>query len=35
MIAKKGRATYVGERSLNHPDAGAAAIAIIMKELLK
>lgn len=33
MVASKGRASYVGERSLGHPDAGAAAIAIIMKEL--
>ncbi|MFA5635758.1 MAG: dihydroxyacetone kinase subunit DhaL [Anaerovoracaceae bacterium] len=34
MVATKGRASYVGERSIDHPDAGAAAIAIIMKELL-
>jgi dihydroxyacetone kinase len=30
MVASKGRATYVGERSLNHPDAGAMAISIIL-----
>lgn len=29
MVAKKGRASYVGERSINHPDAGATAIGII------
>ena len=34
IVATKGRASYLGERSLNHPDAGAAAIAIIFKELL-
>lgn len=34
MVASKGRASYLGERSLNHPDAGAAAIAIILGELL-
>jgi len=34
MIASKGRATYVGERSLNYPDAGAEAISIILKTML-
>lgn len=34
MIASKGRAAYVGDRSLNHPDAGAAAIGIILKTML-
>jgi phosphoenolpyruvate---glycerone phosphotransferase subunit DhaL len=34
MVASKGRATYVGERSLNYPDAGAAAIGIILKTML-
>jgi len=29
MVASKGRATYVGERSINYPDAGAMAIGII------
>lgn len=29
MVASRGRATYVGERSLNHPDAGACALGII------
>lgn len=34
MTARKGRATYVGERSLDFPDAGAMAIAIIARQLL-
>lgn len=34
MVAKKGRATYVGERSLSHPDAGAMAIEIILSSLI-
>ena len=29
MIAKKGRASYTGERSIGSPDAGAIAIAVI------
>jgi len=33
MVASKGRAAYVGERSLDHPDAGAAAIGIILNRL--
>lgn len=35
MVAFKGRAAYLGERSLGHPDAGAAAIVVIFKELLQ
>jgi dihydroxyacetone kinase len=34
MVASKGRAAYVGERSLRHPDAGAAAIGVIFKALV-
>ena len=34
MVASKGRATYVGERSLSHPDAGAMAISVIFKSLV-
>jgi dihydroxyacetone kinase-like protein len=34
IIAKKGRATYLGERSINYPDAGAMAISIIFNEML-
>ncbi len=33
MVASKGRATYVGERSLSFPDAGAMAIGIIFTEI--
>jgi dihydroxyacetone kinase len=33
MVAKKGRATYVGERSINYPDAGAKALGIIFKRV--
>ena len=33
IAASKGRASYVGDRSLDHPDAGAMAIAVISKEL--
>lgn len=34
MVASKGRASYLGERSLSHPDAGAVAISVIMNDLL-
>ncbi|MBN2285288.1 MAG: dihydroxyacetone kinase subunit L [Tissierellales bacterium] len=33
MVAKKGRATYLGDRSLGHVDAGAYAIALLFKEI--
>ncbi|WP_246745062.1 dihydroxyacetone kinase subunit DhaL [Thiospirochaeta perfilievii] len=33
MTANKGRASYVGERSLNFPDAGAMALGIIFTKL--
>lgn len=35
LVAKKGRATYVGERSLDNYDAGAKAIAVILDEIAK
>lgn len=35
MVAKKGRASYVGERSLEHPDAGAMALGVIFTALSK
>ncbi|MBU3127968.1 dihydroxyacetone kinase subunit L [Clostridium tagluense] len=35
IVASKGRATYVGERSLDHPDAGATAIGIIFTEVVE
>ncbi len=33
IVASKGRATYVGERSISHPDAGATAIGIIFTKI--
>lgn len=30
LVAKKGRASYVGERSLGHQDPGAASVALIL-----
>jgi len=33
MIASRGRASYVGERSLDHPDAGAMALGIIFTHI--
>lgn len=33
MTARRGRAAYVGERVLGHPDAGAVAVAWLMVEL--
>lgn len=33
IVAKRGRATYLGDRSLNHPDPGAVAIDIIFNTL--
>jgi phosphoenolpyruvate---glycerone phosphotransferase subunit DhaL len=35
MIAARGRATYLGERSLNYPDAGAMAISVIINTFVK
>ncbi len=35
MVASKGRASYVGDRSLNYPDAGAMAIGVILKEFVR
>ncbi|MDR1235282.1 MAG: dihydroxyacetone kinase subunit L [Mycoplasmataceae bacterium] len=35
MKATKGRASYLGERSVGHMDAGACAISIIFKSLTK
>lgn len=33
MIAKRGRASYTGERSIGSPDPGAVAIAVILERL--
>jgi len=35
IIASKGRASYVGERSLNYPDAGAMAVGILLTEIVE
>jgi dihydroxyacetone kinase-like protein len=35
MVASKGRASYVGERSLNYPDAGAHAIGVIFTGIVQ
>jgi dihydroxyacetone kinase-like protein len=31
MSARKGRASYIGERSVGHPDPGAIAVAMMLK----
>ncbi len=33
IIATKGRASYLGERSINYPDAGATAIGILFTKI--
>ncbi|MBK5238911.1 MAG: DAK2 domain-containing protein, partial [Actinomycetales bacterium] len=33
LIAKRGRASYSGERSIGSPDAGAIAIAVLAEKL--
>jgi dihydroxyacetone kinase phosphoprotein-dependent L subunit len=33
MLAKRGRASYTGERSIGSPDAGAVAVAVITERL--
>lgn len=35
MVAKKGRASYLGERSKGHRDAGSWAIVLILEEVAK
>jgi dihydroxyacetone kinase-like protein len=35
MIAKKGRASYLGERSVGHQDPGATSSYLMLKSLLK
>lgn len=34
MVAKRGRASYLGPRSKGHPDVGAASVCIILKSAL-
>lgn len=35
MLAKKGRASYLGERSVGHQDPGATSCYLMLKSLLK
>jgi dihydroxyacetone kinase-like protein len=35
MLAKKGRASYVGERSIGHQDPGATSSYLILKTLME
>ncbi|WP_424216796.1 dihydroxyacetone kinase subunit DhaL (plasmid) [Streptomyces sp. BI20] len=34
LVARKGRASYLGERSVGHQDAGANSVALLMEALL-
>lgn len=34
MVAKRGRASYLGLRSKGHPDVGAASVCVILKSAL-
>jgi dihydroxyacetone kinase-like protein len=31
MLARKGRASYLGERSVGHLDPGAATVALLLE----
>jgi dihydroxyacetone kinase-like protein len=33
MQARKGRASYLGERSIGHQDPGATSVALILRAL--
>jgi dihydroxyacetone kinase-like protein len=33
LIARKGRASYLGERSIGHQDPGATSVYLILKAL--
>jgi dihydroxyacetone kinase/dihydroxyacetone kinase-like protein len=35
MIAKRGRASYTGERSIGSVDAGAMAVAVLAEHISK
>ena len=35
MVATKGRASYLGERSIGHQDPGATSFTLMMKEIAK
>lgn len=34
IVARKGRASYLGERSIGHPDAGAMAMGVIFRQMI-
>jgi len=33
MVARKGKASYLGDKTLGHPDPGAVAVSIILKTI--
>jgi dihydroxyacetone kinase-like protein len=33
LVARKGRASYLGERAIGHPDPGATSLAMLLAEL--
>lgn len=35
MLAKKGRASYLGERSIGHQDPGATSSYLMLRSLLE
>lgn len=35
MVATKGRASYLGERSIGHQDPGATSFSLLLKEIAK
>jgi dihydroxyacetone kinase-like protein len=35
MLARKGRASYLGERSVGHQDPGATSAALLIAALVK
>ncbi len=35
MLAKRGRASYTGERSIGSPDAGAVGVAVMFEQVSK
>ena len=35
MVATKGRASYLGERSIGHQDPGATSFTLLLKEIAK
>ena len=35
LIATKGRASYLGERSIGHQDPGATSFTLMLKEIAK